>query len=74
MILSNFPGGGAVTGVKGNAEEAFRKGKVNITPENIGAYSKEEIDARLGTTVVDHTVYMSAMYSVSGHTITYNNS
>ena len=32
-------------GIKGNAETAFRKGFVNITPENIGTYSKVEIDA-----------------------------
>ena len=31
-------------GVKGNAETAFRKGFVNITPEDIGTYSKTEID------------------------------
>lgn len=29
-------GGGDVTGVKGNAESTYRKGNVNITPENIG--------------------------------------
>lgn len=29
-------GGGDVTGVKGNAESEYRKGNVNITPENIG--------------------------------------
>ena len=29
-------GGGDVTGVKGAAESTYRKGNVNITPENIG--------------------------------------
>ena len=29
-------GGGDVTGVKGNAESNYRKGNVNITPENLG--------------------------------------
>ena len=32
--------GGGVTGVKGNAESAYRTGKVNLTPENIGAVNK----------------------------------
>lgn len=30
-------GGGGVTGVKGNAESAYRTGNVNLTPANIGA-------------------------------------
>lgn len=29
--------GGAVTGVKGNAESTYRTGNVNLTPDNIGA-------------------------------------
>lgn len=36
-------------GVKGNAETAFRKGFVNLTPEDIGTYSKTEIDAIIQT-------------------------
>lgn len=36
-------------GVKGNAETAFRKGFVNITPEDIGTYSKTEIDTIVQT-------------------------
>lgn len=36
-------------GVKGNAETAFRKGFVNITPEDIGTYSKTEIDTIIQT-------------------------
>ena len=32
----HFGGTGGVTGVKGNAETHFRKGDVNITPEDIG--------------------------------------
>lgn len=31
---------GAVTGVKGNAESAYRDGDVNLTPANIGAVNK----------------------------------
>lgn len=30
-----------VTGVKGNAESTYRKGNVNITPENIGALATD---------------------------------
>ena len=37
-------GAGNVTGVKGDAEEEYRAGTVNLTPANIGAYSKQEID------------------------------
>lgn len=32
--------GSPVTGVKGNAESSYRKGNVNITPEDIGAVNK----------------------------------
>lgn len=35
---------GEVKGVKGEAETEYRKGLVNITPENISVYSKIEID------------------------------
>ncbi len=38
-ILAGTP----VTGVKGNSENNYRKGNVNITPENIGAPSSEYI-------------------------------
>ena len=36
-IYDNMQQAGSVTGVKGAAEDAFRGGNVNITPENIGA-------------------------------------
>lgn len=36
--------GSSVIGVKGDAESNYRKGNINITPANIGAYSKSEID------------------------------
>lgn len=38
----------AVTGVKGNAEENYRIGQVNLTPANIGTYSSSEIDTAVG--------------------------
>ena len=42
----NVPSGDVVTGVKGDNETTYRKGNVNITPENIGAYSTEYIDTQ----------------------------
>ena len=36
-------------------------------------YSKPEIDKRLDTYVLDHVVYMSTLFSVSDHTVTFNN-
>ena len=62
----------SITGIKGNAESSYRTGNVNLTPANIGAYSKTEVDARLNTNVVDHTVYMSTLFSVADHTVTFN--
>ncbi|NCB75120.1 MAG: hypothetical protein EOM51_10315 [Clostridia bacterium] len=59
---------GAVTGIKGNAEEAYRTGNVNITPANIGAavatdtYTKTEIDNKL-----------SAVYKYKGSVASYAN-
>lgn len=35
--------GATVTGVKGNAESVYRKGNVNITPENVGAIPSADI-------------------------------
>ena len=70
-IVSNFPSS-RITGVKGNAEANYRTGNVNLTPANIGAYSKSEVDARLNTNVVNHTVYMSTLFAVAGHTVTFN--
>lgn len=39
--------GTQVAGIKGNEESAYRNGYVNITPNNIGAYSKSEVDKRI---------------------------
>ena len=39
-VLAGTP----VTGVKGAKEKSYRRGNVVITPENIGAYTKEAID------------------------------
>lgn len=56
--------GGAVTGVKGNAETAYRAGNVNLTPANIGAL------ALTGGTVTG-TLVLSKTQDLSG---TANNS
>lgn len=42
----SVPSGDVVTGIKGDNETTYRKGEVNITPENIGAYSTEEVDEK----------------------------
>lgn len=49
--------GSPVTGIKGNAENSYRKGNVNITPANIGSPTSEYI--------TEHFVpdYVSAKYS-----------
>ena len=58
----------AVSGVKGNAESSYRKGKVNITPANIGAaesshtHSASNITAgTLGGKVVANTSAVSVL-------------
>ena len=43
VYYDNLQQAGNVTGVKGNSESNYRKGNVNITPENIGAPSNEYI-------------------------------
>lgn len=43
-IYDDFESSGSVTGVKGDAEERYRTGNVNITPENIGLGKTELID------------------------------
>ena len=41
--INQITGGGVVTGVKGNAETAYRTGQVNLTPANIGAATEEAL-------------------------------
>lgn len=36
QLISDITGGGVVTGVKGEAEEGYRQGNVNITKANVG--------------------------------------
>lgn len=47
--------GSAVTGVKGDNETAYRTGDVNLTPENIGAISTE--DVQKGIPLKEDTVF-----------------
>lgn len=55
--------GGAVTGVKGSAETAYRTGNIDITPENIGAYAKENIDQMMKKVNLSYTEYLTAVMS-----------
>ena len=45
-----------VTGIKGAAEEEFRKGNVSLSPTDIGTYSKDEIDQKVKEPTVDEEV------------------
>lgn len=40
-----------ITGVKGTAESAYRTGNVNLTPQNIGAYTTAETDSKISTAI-----------------------
>lgn len=55
--------GGAVTGVKGSAETTYRTGNIDITPENIGAYAKENIDQMMKKVNLSYTEYLTAVMS-----------
>ena len=65
--------GSSVIGVKGDAESNYRKGNINITPANIGAYSKSEIDNTVSglatNTYVDNTVATKRSLTVSSSVI-----
>lgn len=50
-VLSGSP----VAGVKGNKEDAYRKGNVNITPENVGAVNEDGGDT--ADTIVTYRGY-----------------
>ena len=51
--INQITGGGVVTGVKGNAETAYRTGQVNLTPANIGAATNTDLQNVInGTTIV----------------------
>lgn len=52
---SGFGGSGSVTGVKGDKETAYRTGEVNLTPQNIGAVSKDDVAA--GVPIVEEYIF-----------------
>ena len=56
-----------VTGIKGNAESAYRKGDVNLTPANIGAVASSNGDA--SNTKVTFTQSTSRVNLTSGDTL-----
>lgn len=43
--VKDITGGGVVTGVKGEKESTYRKGNVNLTPENVGAEKEGAVAA-----------------------------
>lgn len=60
-------GGGDVTGVKGNAENAYRQGNVNLTPANIGALPDTAVITS-STSIPIPASGNSASYSMTGLT------
>lgn len=46
-VENDYSGTGPVIGVKGDAEEKYRVGKVNITKENLGIHEATETEAGL---------------------------
>lgn len=56
-----------VTGIKGNAESAYRKGDINLTPANIGAVASSNGDA--SNTKVTFTQSTSRVNLTSGDTL-----
>ena len=62
-IYENFQSSGTVTGVKGNAEETFRTGNVNITPENIGLGNVPNVTTNNQTPTYTTATSLSALTS-----------
>lgn len=58
-VLAGTP----VTGIKGDAEASYRRGNVNITPENIGAYSKDDIDSMMSNVSIGMMQYLNVVES-----------
>ena len=59
---------GTVTGVKGNAETSYRKGTINLTPENIGALPSN------GTAVKANALNNTSMIGSSNKPVYFNSS
>lgn len=68
-------GGGAVSGVKGNAETNYRTGNVNITPANIGVESGAEVNqnafsnVKVGNTTVAADIKTDTIELVAGSNV-----
>ena len=48
-------GSGDVTGVKGSAESTYRKGNVNLTPENLGLPTETKVTGTVSGNTVSFT-------------------
>lgn len=44
-LVQKWSNGSSLTGIKGDAEKNYRKGNVNLTPENIGAATSADLTA-----------------------------
>lgn len=63
-LLQQGGGGGDVTGVKGNKESTYRKGNVNLTPEQIGALPDDtDIPTKTSDLVNDSNFVADANYN-----------
>lgn len=58
-VLAGTP----VTGVKGANETIYRRGNVNLTPENIGTYSAESIEAMMEKVSLSIAEYLDEIQS-----------
>ena len=60
--------GTLVTGVKGNAESEYKRGNVNITPDNIGVYDKTYVDDVIKELTTKISELQSAIDEINKHT------
>lgn len=66
-IYENFNAAGNVTGVKGNAESAYRTGNVNLTADNVGAISVKQLtNENLDDIKTPNLYYAAESNSVGG--------
>ena len=58
-VLKSLEQAGTVTGIKGNKENAYRTGNVNLTPENIGALKGKVINSSVDfNTLTENGIYI----------------
>lgn len=65
QALESLEQSGMVTGVKGNAETAYRKGNVNLTAENIGAITKIKLTNQNLNEILEPNFY----YAETGNSV-----